>query len=41
MLNIFGRGRSANPLLDDKERVRVLQDIAALESHRALGEVGS
>lgn len=39
MLNIFGRGRSAHPLLDDKERVRVLQDIAALESHRALGEL--
>lgn len=39
MLKVFGRGRSAHPLLDEKERVRVLQDIAALESHRALGEL--
>lgn len=39
MLKVFGRGRSAHPLLDDKERIRVLQDIAALESHRALGEL--
>ena len=39
MLKVFGRARSAHPLLDDKERVRVLQDIAALESHRALGEL--
>jgi len=39
MLNLFGRGRSAHPLLDDKERVRVIQDIAALESHRALSEL--
>lgn len=39
MLNLFGRGRSAHPLLDEKERVRVIQDIAALESHRALSEL--
>ncbi len=39
MLKVFGRGRSAHPLLDDRERIRVLQDIAALESHRALGEL--
>jgi cyclic-di-GMP-binding protein len=39
MLKVFGRGRSTHPLLDEKERVRVLQDIAALESHRALGEL--
>jgi hypothetical protein len=39
MLKVFSRGRAAHPLLDEKERVRVLQDIAALESHRALGEL--
>jgi hypothetical protein len=39
MLKVFGRGRSSHPLLDDKERIRVLQDIAALESQRALGEL--
>jgi hypothetical protein len=39
MLKVFGRARSTHPLLDDKERIRVLQDIAALESHRALGEL--
>ncbi len=39
MLKVFGKGRSAHPLLDERERVRVLQDIAALESHRALGEL--
>jgi len=39
MLKVFGKGRSAHPLLDEKERIRVLQDIAALESHRALSEL--
>jgi hypothetical protein len=39
MLKVFGRGAAAHPLVDDKERNRVLREVSALESHRALGEL--
>jgi len=39
MLKVFGRGAAAHPLVDEKERNRVLREVSGLESHRALVEL--
>lgn len=39
MLKVFGRGAAAHPLVDEKERNRVLREVSGLESHRALAEL--
>jgi hypothetical protein len=39
MLKVFGRGAAAHPLMDEKERNRVLHEVSGLESHRALAEL--
>ncbi|MCZ7563640.1 MAG: hypothetical protein M5U08_07345 [Burkholderiales bacterium] len=39
MLKVFGLGAATHPLVDERERSRVLREVSGLESHRAVEEL--